>query len=131
MPSNPTSIAFSFLMLTSTYCKTLRVKQMPKYTCNGFYVRAVDVYEDDFLMAFWSLIRDQWLALIGIDKKESQNELAFIKNINNVFTATLPKFHYSSREISFCAMPDNLDESFYLYLCGPGYSKYCKAHSYS
>ena len=68
-------------MLTSTYCKTRRVKQMPKYTCNGFYVRAVDVYEDDFLMAFWPLIRDRRLVLIGINKKESQNELVFNQTI--------------------------------------------------
>jgi len=59
-------------------------------------------------MASWPLIRDQWLVLIKNNKTESQNELAFNKQYNNGFTATLPKFHCSSREISFQAMPDSL-----------------------
>ena len=49
--------------------------------CNGFYVRAVDVYNVYFLMVSWPSIRDQRLVWIGINKKELQKELAFNQTI--------------------------------------------------
>jgi len=47
-------------------------------------------YDVDFLMVSWPLIRDQWLVLIGMHKKESQKELAFNQTIWT--TASRPRF---------------------------------------
>jgi len=59
--------------------------------CNVFYVQAVDVYDVYFLMASWSLIRNQWLVLIGMQRKNHKKNKQLIKQNNNGFTATLPK----------------------------------------
>jgi len=70
-----------------------------------FYVRAVDVYDIDYLLA--SL--QQWLVLIGLNKNESQNKISIKSNyIHRGFTATLPScIVHSSWEINFQVMPDS------------------------
>jgi len=92
------------VQLNITHSILLQLSHLGNVCVTFFFTSERLTYVVDFLMASWPLIRDQWLVLIGMQRKNHKKNKQSIKQCNN---GSRPRFLNYTADSGECTVPQN------------------------